>query len=78
MRAASGRFEGEVANEDRAICPIVLPMEDDPLLATSLSDYIEAAGCDVVEARTACEAIHILERGRTSVSSWRTSTRGGR
>lgn len=52
-----------MANEDRAICPVVLPLEDDPLLAMSLSNYIEAAGCDVVEARTACEAIHILEQG---------------
>lgn len=62
MRAASGRSEGDVTNDDRVTRPIVLLLEDDPLLAMSLSDYIEAAGCDVVEARTTCEAIRILEQ----------------
>ncbi|XYD12110.1 response regulator (plasmid) [Methylobacterium sp. NMS12] len=55
-----------MTNDDRVTRPIVLLLEDDPLLAMSLSDYIEAAGCDVVEARTTCEAIRILEQ-RTDI-----------
>ncbi len=66
MRAASGSSEVDVAHEAAARRPVVLLLEDDPLLAMSLSDYIEAAGCEVVEVNATAEAIRILE-GRTDI-----------
>ncbi|WP_298961115.1 response regulator [uncultured Methylobacterium sp.] len=53
-------------SEDPAKRPAVLLLEDDPLLAMSLSDYIEEAGGEVVEARTTAKAISILEE-RTDI-----------
>jgi CheY-like chemotaxis protein len=41
--------------------PIVLLIEDEPILMMTLSDLIEEAGCEVVEAPTASKAIRILE-----------------
>lgn len=46
--------------------PIVLLIENEPIQMMVLSDLIEAAGCDVVEATTAAKAIQILER-RTDI-----------
>ncbi|MGY4474476.1 response regulator [Bradyrhizobium sp. USDA 3364] len=42
--------------------PVVLVVEDDPLLRMNASAAIEAAGFDVVEAAGAEEAIAILEQ----------------
>ncbi|MGU3539711.1 response regulator [Methylobacterium sp. A54F] len=55
-----------MANEDRSQRPCVLLLEGEPLLAMTLSDLIEEAGCAVVEARTTAEAIRILE-ARTDI-----------
>lgn len=41
---------------------MVLVVEDEPLLAMSLVDFIEAAGCEALEVRSAAAAIAILER----------------
>lgn len=41
--------------------PRVLLLEGEPLLAMTLSDLIEEAGCVPVEARTTVDAIRILE-----------------
>lgn len=41
--------------------PIVLLIEDEPIQMMVLSDLIEEAGCDVVEANTTVKAIQILE-----------------
>ncbi len=46
--------------------PIVLLIEDEPILMMTLSDLIEEAGCEVVEAPTASKAIRILEE-RTDI-----------
>lgn len=46
--------------------PIVLLIEDDPILMITLSDLIEDAGCDVVEATTTAKAIRILDE-RTDI-----------
>ncbi|WP_288584941.1 response regulator [uncultured Methylobacterium sp.] len=46
--------------------PIVLLVEDEPVLMMVLSDLIEEAGCAVVEATTAAKAIRILE-ARTDI-----------
>lgn len=40
--------------------PLVLLIEDEPLLRMLLADYIEDAGCEVVAAPSAAEAIAIL------------------
>ncbi|MET7245611.1 response regulator [Methylobacterium sp. EM32] len=50
-------------NERRSI---VLLIEDEPILMMVLSDLIEEAGCEVVEATTAAKAIRILEE-RTDI-----------
>jgi CheY-like chemotaxis protein len=44
----------------------VLLIEDEPIQIMVLSDLIEEAGCDVVEATTTVKAIQILER-RTDI-----------
>jgi CheY-like chemotaxis protein len=41
--------------------PIVLLIEDEPILMMALSDLIEEAGCEVVEATTTAKAIRVLE-----------------
>ncbi|UIY43378.1 response regulator [Methylobacterium radiotolerans] len=41
--------------------PVVLLIEDEPIQMMVLSDLIEEAGCDVVEATTTAKAIQILE-----------------
>lgn len=41
--------------------PVVLLIEDEPIQMMVLSDLIEEAGCDVVEATTTAKAIRILE-----------------
>lgn len=66
MRVASGSAEGDVTNETAARRPVVLLLEDEPILAMTLVDYVEAAGCDVVEVGSTAEAIRILER-RTDI-----------
>ncbi|SDM69511.1 Response regulator receiver domain-containing protein [Methylobacterium phyllostachyos] len=47
------------ASSDRR--PIVLLIENEPIQMMVLSDLIEEAGCDVVEATTTAKAIQILE-----------------
>ncbi|WP_342106895.1 response regulator [Methylobacterium sp. SI9] len=42
--------------------PIVLLIENEPIQMMVLSDLIEEAGCDVVEATTPAKAIQILEQ----------------
>lgn len=42
--------------------PVVLVVEDEPLLRMAAVDMIEEAGFDVVEAADATEAVEILER----------------
>ena len=42
--------------------PIVLLIENEPILTMVLSDLIEEAGCEVVEATTTARAISILEQ----------------
>lgn len=42
--------------------PIVLLIENEPIQMMVLSDLIEEAGCDVVEATTTAKAIQILEQ----------------
>jgi CheY-like chemotaxis protein len=42
--------------------PVVLVVEDDPLLRMSAVDMIESAGFDAIEAADATEAVQILER----------------
>ncbi len=51
------------SNERR---PVVLLIEDEPIQMMVLSDLIEEAGCDVVEATTTVKAIQILEQ-RTDI-----------
>lgn len=46
--------------------PIVLLIENEPIQMMVLSDLIEEAGCDVVEATTTAKAIQILEQ-RTDI-----------
>ncbi len=46
--------------------PIVLLIENEPIQMIVLSDLIEEAGCDVVEANTPTQAIQILEQ-RTDI-----------
>ncbi len=46
--------------------PVVLLIENEPIQMMVLSDLIEEAGCDVVEATTAAKAVHILEQ-RTDI-----------
>ncbi|WP_279594079.1 response regulator [Methylobacterium sp. J-030] len=41
--------------------PVVLLIENEPILMMVLSDFIEEAGCDVIEAPTTAKAIQILE-----------------
>lgn len=45
---------------------IVLIVEDQPLLMLSLTDFVEEAGCEVVEAPSVDEALRILEH-RTDI-----------
>jgi CheY-like chemotaxis protein len=42
--------------------PVVLIVEDEPLVRLLAVDFIEDAGFDVIEATSAAEAIEILER----------------
>ena len=48
-------------DEKRPNPPIVLVVEDDPLLMMSLVDFVEDAGCNAVEAYGVVEALGILE-----------------
>jgi CheY-like chemotaxis protein len=41
--------------------PVVLVVEDDPLIRMDAVDLVESAGCDALEAMDADEAIRILE-----------------
>ena len=41
--------------------PVVLVVEDDPLIRMGAVDIVESAGCIAVEARNADEAVSILE-----------------
>lgn len=66
MREASGRSEGDVTHVDMARRPRVLLLEGEPLLAMTLSDLVDEAGCEVVEARSTAEAVRILEE-RTDI-----------
>ncbi|MEH3144006.1 MAG: response regulator [Methylobacterium frigidaeris] len=55
-----------MAHEDMARRPRILLLEGEPLLAMTLSDLIDEAGCAVVEARSTAEAVRILEE-RTDI-----------
>jgi len=50
--------------EDRAKVPVVLIVEDEPLVRLSAVKMIEDAGFEVIEAPNADEAIRILESRR--------------
>jgi CheY-like chemotaxis protein len=50
--------------EDRAKSPVVLIVEDEPLVRLGAVKIIEDAGFEVIEAAGADEAIGILERRR--------------
>ena len=43
--------------------PVVLLVEDEALLRGATSEFLEMAGCVVIEAKTASEAIATLESG---------------
>ena len=47
-------------------CPVVLIMEDEPIQRMMLVDELEGAGCEVVEAMSADDAVRILEQ-RTDI-----------
>lgn len=40
---------------------IVVVVKDDPLLMMAMTDFVERAGCEAVEARSVAESIRILE-----------------
>ncbi|GJE13879.1 hypothetical protein FOHLNKBM_4947 [Methylobacterium longum] len=61
MRAASGCTVVHSQDEGAGRRPVVLLLEDEPLLAMTLSDYIDAAGCEVVQVNTTEWAIRVLE-----------------
>ncbi|MET7244746.1 response regulator [Methylobacterium sp. EM32] len=62
IRAVTGSLWGEsMTIEGTERRPIVLLIEDEPILMMALSDLIEEAGCAVVEATTTVKAIRILE-----------------
>ena len=44
--------------------PVVLVVEDDPIIRAGAMDLVESAGCCALEARDADEAIRILELRR--------------
>lgn len=46
--------------------PVVLVLQDEPILAGIMRDFVEEAGCEAVVVRTAEAAVHILE-GRTDI-----------
>ncbi|BCM85236.1 response regulator [Methylobacterium indicum] len=46
--------------------PVVLVLQDEPILAMTMSDFVEEAGCEAVVVRTAQAAIRILE-ARTDI-----------
>ncbi|AWN52929.1 response regulator [Methylobacterium sp. 17Sr1-1] len=46
--------------------PRVLVVEDDPILMMALTEFVENAGCEAVEATSIVEAIQILE-ARTDI-----------
>lgn len=46
--------------------PVVLVLQDEPILAMIMGDYVEEAGCEAVVVRTADAAVRVLE-GRTDI-----------
>ena len=46
--------------------PVVLVLQDEPILAGIMRDFVEEAGCDAVVVRTAEAAVRTLE-GRTDI-----------
>lgn len=46
--------------------PVVLVLQDEPILAMIMSDFVEEAGCDALVVRTAQAAIRALEE-RTDI-----------
>jgi CheY-like chemotaxis protein len=46
--------------------PVVLVLQDEPILAMIMGDYVEEAGCAAVVVRTADAAIRVLE-ARTDI-----------
>ena len=46
--------------------PVVLVLQDEPILAMIMSDFVEEAGCDALVVRTAQAAIRTLEE-RTDI-----------
>lgn len=55
------------ANEvDDGARPVVLVLQDEPILAMIMGDYVEEAGCEAVVVRTADAAVRILEE-RTDI-----------
>ncbi|KAB0676282.1 response regulator [Aureimonas leprariae] len=55
-----------MASQSRPSLPIVLVVEDDPILMMAMVDFVEKAGCEAIEATNVVEAIKILET-RTDV-----------
>lgn len=55
------------ANEvDDSARPVVLVLQDEPILAMIMGDYVEEAGCAAVVVRTADAAVRVLE-ARTDI-----------
>lgn len=52
--------------DHRPSVPIVLIIEDDPLLMMTLVEFVEEAGCEALEVTSVDEAIGILE-SRTDI-----------
>lgn len=46
--------------------PVVLVLQDEPILAMTMREFVEEAGCDALVVRTAEAAIRILEE-RTDI-----------
>ncbi len=46
--------------------PVVLVLQDEPILAGIMRDFVEEAGCDAVVVRTAQAAVRTLEE-RTDI-----------
>ncbi len=46
--------------------PVVLVIQDEPILALTMSDYVEAAGCEALVTNGVAAAIRILEQ-RTDI-----------
>lgn len=50
------------AGSSMRVRPVVLVVEDEPLLRIATLEFLAEAGCEAIEARDADEAIAILER----------------